>query len=716
MGETALVEIVVGDGALIGVPEWQFASPSTIKSEISQDGLSVNLLAIEEGSFAFSVEMGESSAGGEIEVVDSPSPLDVTGPGYYFADIEAPLSFRLDGSWLNPGEVEPRFLSGPSPLSYEYSPDTGKILFSTPGEFRLVFLHDGLISNPIDFAVQDGSAASSSYLFGAVEADGSLYCPETVEVGEGLDFAIRNLLTGEEYLGGYDILLSQSSDVFIETAPGSYLALNPGSATFTPYLYSDMTISAPTVYPPSLTVTVVDEGTSLVTYFDLYQNGSPVSLGFAYPEDPASSQVLELIPNVDVPSGQPLVSVGDKRFLETATIEVGGTYFLELDFLIPGSVWLYVEWGSYTREYLVHCLNSPDDFLLNLYTPDGEEVGKKGYLGYQVGLNESGYLVDYRLVDGFSSVELNGDELFYKAQGGYIVEGSLRGTSITALFHGEVGDGGGSVGSDDPYEGMSESEFYRDYEPAGSHQDALYRSEHGFMSGSLDEQDQEPTLSSHRPIDEEGLYLKNMNASYVEGGRGYQVLDVDGNLAFTVYEGGGYVTLEEVAAYVFAFGDVPANYHEDRYNYPSPSSSPWGKFLRLNNSYFSGDTDKFPYEPLLPDISWEGGHTDYYEIDIGTTGTDCDPSYETLPYNNGYRIERGAARIVYQRYRNGQELAAPERKLFYTYNHYNDFQEYLNYEGGWGEMFGNITGGGSISSETDYNPTPYVEISESLYL
>ena len=40
-----------------------------------------------------------------------------------------------------------------------------------------------------------------------------------------------------------------------------------------------------------------------------------------------------------------------------------------------------------------------------------------------------------------------------------------------------------------------------------------------------------------------------------------------------------------------------------------------------------------------------------------------------------------------------------ENYVFYTYNHYNDFQEYLNYEGGWGEMFGNITGGGTLSSK-----------------
>ncbi|MBQ8414350.1 MAG: hypothetical protein IJX58_03790, partial [Clostridia bacterium] len=61
--------------------------------------------------------------------------------------------------------------------------------------------------------------------------------------------------------------------------------------------------------------------------------------------------------------------------------------------------------------------------------------------------------------------------------------------------------------------------------------------------------------------------------------------------------------------------------------------------------------------------------------------------------------------------RNGNKIIdLDERYVFYTYNHYNDFQEYLNYEGGWGEMFGNITGGGTISSKYNYNPTPYVEV------
>ena len=99
-------------------------------------------------------------------------------------------------------------------------------------------------------------------------------------------------------------------------------------------------------------------------------------------------------------------------------------------------------------------------------------------------------------------------------------------------------------------------------------------------------------------------------------------------------------------------------------------------------------------------------------MDIGTTGTDCDPSYTAALYNNGSSIVRGAARIVYTYSDlNGNRIIdLDERYVFYTYNHYNDFQEYLNYYGGWGEMFGNITGGGVISSKYNYNPTPYVQV------
>ena len=260
----------------------------------------------------------------------------------------------------------------------------------------------------------------------------------------------------------------------------------------------------------------------------------------------------------------------------------------------------------------------------------------------------------------------------------------------------------------DPYETVSKEEFYADYSPATDYWDSYYRTAHGFMSGSIEEQDQNPTIAENRPV-EDGVYLRNSYALYSYDGQAYTVLDAEGEIAFTVYKCGAYVTLEEVAAYVFAFGDIPANYTDNKKG--TPSSSIWGKYLRLNHSAFSGSTSKYPYEPELPDISGCGGSLYYYEIDIGTTGTDCDPSYVAYTYNDGSRITRGAARIVYSRFDANRNniIDINEKYLFYTNNHYNDFREYLNYEGGWGEIFGNITGGGVISSKYNYNPTPYIE-------
>lgn len=260
----------------------------------------------------------------------------------------------------------------------------------------------------------------------------------------------------------------------------------------------------------------------------------------------------------------------------------------------------------------------------------------------------------------------------------------------------------------DPYETVSKEEFYADYSPATDYWDSYYRTAHGFMSGSIEEQDQNPTIAENRPV-EDGVYLRNSYALYSYDGQAYTVLDAEGEIAFTVYKCGAYVTLEEVAAYVFAFGDIPANYTDNKKG--TPSSSIWGKYLRLNHSAFSGSTSKYPYEPELPDISGCGGSLYYYEIDIGTTGTDCDPSYVAYTYNDGSRITRGAARIVYSRFDANRNniIDINEKFLFYTNNHYNDFREYLNYEGGWGEIFGNITGGGMISSKYNYNPTPYIE-------
>ena len=261
----------------------------------------------------------------------------------------------------------------------------------------------------------------------------------------------------------------------------------------------------------------------------------------------------------------------------------------------------------------------------------------------------------------------------------------------------------------DPYKNTSKTEFYANYTPATSNEDAYYRSLHGFMSGELTVPDQAPTLSDYRP--KQGTaYIRNEKTVYEEDGNAYVVTDVYGNEAFTVYRDGGYITLEEVAAYVYAFGTYPKNYTTSKNT--DPDDSVWDEYLRLNHTAFSGDTDRYPYEPELPNISGCGGSLRYYEMDIGTTGTDCNPSYPIKIYNDGNSITRGAARIVYGKTDLDKDgvFEAGEWHVFYTYNHYNDFQEYLNYAGGWGETFGNITGGGTLSSSAYFNPTDYVPV------
>lgn len=258
----------------------------------------------------------------------------------------------------------------------------------------------------------------------------------------------------------------------------------------------------------------------------------------------------------------------------------------------------------------------------------------------------------------------------------------------------------------DPYIGVTAEEFYADYQPAVSLQDARYRSKHGFLSGSLEVPGQEAVRAEEQPM-EAGKYIRNASRHYEDDGNTYVVTDSRGNQVMRLYRGGGYITLEEVAAYMYAFGGdedcLPANYTSKKSG--KPLKSIWGEHLRLNHSYFKNDAGKYPYEPTLPgnDMGLR-----YYEMDIGTTGT-VTPGYSPKLYNDGATITRGAARLVYTREdANGNgSIEDDEIYVFYTHNHYNDFTEYLNYYGGWGETFGNITGGGVFDSDTACNPTPY---------
>ena len=270
-----------------------------------------------------------------------------------------------------------------------------------------------------------------------------------------------------------------------------------------------------------------------------------------------------------------------------------------------------------------------------------------------------------------------------------------------------------------PYLDIDKNEFYNNYKRATSLLDSQYRSECYLMSGDITPQEQEPEIASNQPK-QGNMLIHNTTSDFSNNGNVYTVYNVNGEKEFDLYYGGAYTSLEEVAAYIYAWGEVPVNYDPDKD--AEPYNSNWGEYLRVNNTDFSGDTDKYPYEPVLPRIYGCDGDLVYYEIDIGTTGTDCDPDFPDRIYNDGYTITRGAARIVYSRYYaddtpstmldNEPITNLDDRYVFYTYNHYNDFQEYLNYYNGWGEMFGNVTAGNEYGEVNPYNPpSDYVPVS-----
>ena len=331
---------------------------------------------------------------------------------------------------------------------------------------------------------------------------------------------------------------------------------------------------------------------------------------------------------------------------------------------------------------------------------DNIAINDFSIISYEVEPIEANTDIKYEIIFGEENGKIVGNKVYALTEESFIIVGRIGNVESNRII---IND---DEINNDPYIGISSEQFYSNYEPATSYMDSYYRSLHGFMSGSIEEQKQEPTVSSYQPKVGD-LFVRNTSSIYSDDKNTYYIVDSKGKIVNQIYKGGGYVTLEEVAAYVLAFGDIPANYIAKKSG--NPQTNEWNKYLRLNHSYFSGDVNKYPYEPVLPNIRGCGGDLFYYEIDLGTTGTDCDPEYKAVPYNNGTKITRGAARIVYTRYDKNEDniVDVNEKYVFYTYNHYNDFQEYLNYEGGWGEIFGNITGGGQISSKYDYNPTPY---------
>ena len=163
-----------------------------------------------------------------------------------------------------------------------------------------------------------------------------------------------------------------------------------------------------------------------------------------------------------------------------------------------------------------------------------------------------------------------------------------------------------SIPTSDPYVGVSREEFYANYTPANNYMDAYYRSQHGFLSGSLTVPDQEAVAAEDQPMDGE-LYVRNTDAFYSDDGRTYTVVDSSGNKVMEIYRDGGYITLEEVAAYMYAFGGssscLPANYTSKKSG--DPDTDIWGEYLRLNHSHFTGNTKKYRFNRFFIEFQYD---------------------------------------------------------------------------------------------------------------
>ncbi len=279
------------------------------------------------------------------------------------------------------------------------------------------------------------------------------------------------------------------------------------------------------------------------------------------------------------------------------------------------------------------------------------------------------------------------------------------------------------IPTSDPYEGIDTlnevKAFYDTYTRATSYEDAQYRTLHNLISGDHTSSEVFPDDSIDREMVGES-HVRNSHISYTYRDDGsyesYKLFDLAGNYEYIFY-GGGYTQLDEVAAYLLAFGETPPNIADDKYlDLNEIDNGLWWRYTRKNNSYYSGPSDyKYQYEPYLPGQYYDT--KDYYEVDFGDW-----INYNTTDYGytKGVYVNedsntfgpRGNLRFCYVEnvYKRSDGSEVEDRYVFYTYNHYNDFVEFLNYSGGWGPVFGNETAGNDNNEYVPSKPpTPYVE-------
>ena len=270
------------------------------------------------------------------------------------------------------------------------------------------------------------------------------------------------------------------------------------------------------------------------------------------------------------------------------------------------------------------------------------------------------------------------------------------------------------------YSGVNKNEFYgAGYESAQTYNDAMARTDARLLSGDYTIPKNIPNYKNiSNPKSETGPAFFNARARYIYEDStcsgdpiGYILNDTDGDDSndSIIFRGAAYISMDEVSAYLWAFNEIPANW------IPSKSKSGqrqaidnWGNFGRVNNGFFSGDPNRFPFQPIL---TGSGTDFNYRETDFGTDGdflfydVGGHPNVPQTPYNDGNKIARGTCRFCYTfESTNGLLDEGDMKHVFYTWSHYNDFEEYLNYKGGYGPKFGNLVSGNEYNSKNPENP------------
>ena len=262
--------------------------------------------------------------------------------------------------------------------------------------------------------------------------------------------------------------------------------------------------------------------------------------------------------------------------------------------------------------------------------------------------------------------------------------------------------------NNDPYKSVNKDDFYKNYKPASSYEDAYFRTKHKLLSGEYIQEDGSLPSNKNNPKNKDGDFYKIANAHYEVSSTGeklsYNINVLDGE-DYKIYSCGIYVSLNDVAAYLFAFNDIPCNYLEDK-DAKTEAVREYGEFGRLNFSKYSGpSSSSYQYEPYL---EGQKEKTLYYkEVDFGAT------SGSNKYYSNGKINNRGPYRLLVATSTNKSYSTSTtiyNRYVYYTYNHYNDFAEYLNYYNGFGKVFGNVTAGNTQDKYNSSNPpTPKVD-------